>query len=129
MRENNQRVIKFRAYDKQTKQMSPSFHLFGEFLLMGAIHDWQRECGNKAESSLHAMYDLVVMQFTGLYDSKGVEIYEHDVDKERGVLVWRQDTCEYAFIGPDGFECLTNSMAAQVEIVGDIYRNPELLKP
>jgi uncharacterized phage protein (TIGR01671 family) len=73
------RVIKFRVWDKQTRQMSPSFVLFGEFTLLGAVHSWQHDCGNKAESSLEALNDLIEMQFTGLHDKSGKEIYESDI--------------------------------------------------
>lgn len=73
------REIKFKVYDNTTKQMSPEFVLFGEFLLLGAIHAWQHDSGNQAESSLEALNDLTVIQYTGLKDCEGKDIFESDI--------------------------------------------------
>lgn len=82
------RVIKFRAWDKVAEQMSPEFSLFGEFTLLGAVHLWQRECGNISKSSLESLGDLEVMQFTGLKDKNGVEIFEGDIIRKDDPCYW-----------------------------------------
>lgn len=69
-----------------------------------------------------------VGQFTGLLDKNQKEIYSGDIDKNKGVVVWMQDTCEYVFEKENGYKCLTQCMTDEVEIIGNTFENGDLLK-
>jgi hypothetical protein len=79
--------------------------------------------------------DFAVMQFTGLYDKNGREVYEGDVltDFEEKdficIIKWEDNRGHWAcydyknrYIG-FAFEYIANGL----EVIGDIYENPELL--
>lgn len=75
--------------------------------------------------------DLEVMQFTGLYDQNGAEIFEGDIV--------RQDSVSMVVAFDDGAfrtesksadqrsSLLHQARARMVAILGNIYENPELL--
>lgn len=129
---NEHRLIKFRVWDKQTKSMLSDFHLFGEVTLMGGIHAWQHEQGNKSESSIEALGDLVEMQFTGFVDKDGNDIYEGDFVKSKNFIF----ACEWINAGFHLVQVKVKSprhwslklaSATSVKVIGNIYENPELL--
>lgn len=88
-----------------------------------------------------------VEEFTGLYDRKGREIYEGDIVKTQldnepfGTVTWHEhgyffiDTTyghwspfdEYAPLGKI-MDTFIDDKKIQVEIIGNVYDNPELLK-
>ena len=122
-----QREIKFRAYHIPTKKM---FNVFS----------WCKDCffedsldGVGTSPTLPAeAKDCILMQFTGLKDKKGVEIYEGDVyimgdNNIKYLVVWHDS----GFIGNQ----IGNSSYAGLEhwkdcisIIGNIHENPELIK-
>jgi len=125
------REIKFRAWDVVDKRMIlPDIwmsRLCGEGVSLEEI------LGNE---------EYAVMQFTGLKDKNGKEIYEGDV-----VRAWKdsqQDTSEPLGVIEYGdfnavyyicFETRPENLMVmacdydQLEIIGNIYENPELLNP
>lgn len=110
------RTIKFRAFDKDTKQMWD-----GDFSLFEALGD-----------------NIELMQFTGLLDKNGKEIYEGDIitceavqreandviKKDEKILVEYKDGYFYPF----GYNCGWRSSVGDIEVIGNIYENHELLK-
>lgn len=114
------RIIKFRAWDKLAEEMQPPFSPF-------------------AVSAYNNPDNFVFMQFTGLLDKNGKEIYEGDIvtsesrDDMRVVTTNRTVSFEDgAFIATDknGYIPLDEYHIdmKNVEVIGNIYENPELLK-
>ncbi len=112
------REIKFRAWNPKTK----------------VLHSWETivtKWDNEEFTGLFLIpqdkfYKL--MQYTGLKDKNGKEIYEGDiivylVIKYKSVVEWEHGG--FGFIGADGEPMYTEE---DFEVIGNIYENPELLK-
>jgi len=78
----------------------------------------------------------ILMQFTGLHDKNGKEIYEGDIVKyqvpkyEDGDLIYTNRTIVgdvYFNCGMYWFGSLHSILPTRMEIIGNIYENPELL--
>lgn len=91
----------------------------------------------------YELKDVVLMQYTGLKDKNGKEIYEGDVIKcnphwsngdiyEVGVITWEKQRAGFMVnvgrLTVQGFKSLKMGGASHKEVIGNIYENPELIK-
>ena len=108
------REIKFRAWDKDGKNMVDN-----KFCVLQFDKVWNN-------------FRFVLMQYTGIKDTNGVEIYEGDIVK---CGYGRENTEVIEYIN-GGFGYNGNTWDywedewghEKMEVIGNIYENPELIK-
>ncbi len=108
------REIKFRAWDKYIKAMLPFEAIRldnGKFI----IGTWNFE-----ESDIVDEHDFELMQYTGLKDKNGKEIYEGDIVAGHG-LQKRVVNYDLNMFLPIWI------ISPGAEIIGNIWENPELV--
>jgi hypothetical protein len=81
---------------------------------------------------LYEMDDVVLMQYTGLKDKNGVEIYEGDVvryDCGHGHIEWESGGLIIKWFGGNQTPLSFTSWRGHghLEIIGNIHQNPELI--
>ena len=127
------REIKFRAWDKSNQCMvypgeeNTVFTFTNGILCVECLETvWKEGGGETYEKDEFFQVDCEIMQFTGLKDRHGKEIYEGDiVDYGNG----RNKVVEFI----DGCFCICGITAMPklmtlYPVIGNIYENPELLK-
>ena len=127
--------IRIRAWDKTNKEMIHDLICFyppnSEYNKGDA---WGISHSNKFNSDNGYMWgvrDLIPMIYSGVKDKKGNPIFEGDILKFNGIL-WECRFCplEFTFVWviPDGSYQSYEFKYWESEVIGNIYKNPELIK-
>ena len=126
--------LEFRAWDKRINTMYP-FVILGWNWSIEARLDIKdpesvRDIRMYNKNGNYEDYDgeIILMQWTGLYDKNGKKIYVGDIIQE-GDLIYTIEFLDGCFIArlDDNIFLPLSEVAEFSEIIGDIYNNPKLL--
>lgn len=139
------RDIKFRVWDEKNKRM---LYGVGMFDLSDADE----------KLSVTELEECPIMQFTGLMDRNGKEIYEGDVvnclpwpedtflNNQKAIVVWNAGNLTEGDLNPNGFYCFYGMAYGDdpldcksygkvitlcneyVERIGNVFENPDLVR-
>lgn len=139
------REIKFRAWSKRHNQMwgvaslswiidssyeEPELDIAPNVQAVGAT-----DGRAVSKVGMNPAKDIILMQYTGLCDKNGTDIYEGDIVKNPdGVapVAWLSDG--YVLSGLDAGDSMWETQPlmyhpiSDIEVIGNIYENPELLE-
>lgn len=134
------RNIKFRAWDKKKNDWFDDDGALWVQLNGNIDFGWNGEIMDDYTDR------VILMQYTGNKDKKGVEIYEGDVLKRTyldgmfgrthiGEVVYDKEYARYVISKPQKYtepktEDIRNTLSdrSTYEVIGNIYENPELLE-
>ncbi len=132
------RILKFRAWDKKRNKMC---------IVMSLTRPEQTPIiivRNMLESVSEGILssDLEIMQFTGLLDKNGKEIYEGDIiklEESYGVVSWIDTWACFKIISSETTSDMgqgniqvdypmSRYICCKQEVIGNVYETPELLE-
>lgn len=115
-------IPKFRAWDEKDREMCDVISL-----------DWKHEIievSNGYAIWPRDFFEVEIMQSTGLKDNDGIEFYEKDIvrnidSEELGVVEYDEGQFRVSY---NGVSEQLWEIDKDLQIIGNIYENPELLE-
>ena len=126
------REYKFRAWNKNTKKM----YKIGQITLEKGTWNYESDDRKYIGVSIPYQPSFILMQYTGLKDKNGKEIYERDIvqsDIDRALVKWNNKYGYFQLV-PIGDYYFDSDVIGQaleyidVEVIGNEFDNPELLE-
>ena len=130
------RDIKFRAWDKVSKQMLNIGLVDLEDKIVYSAGDEQNSQSYRPEPLHHNFLNverLVFMQYTGILDKNGNDIYEKDIVKNTQTnkvykVVWNGSSAAFELEDKENQYMslfFANEGFGRYKIIGNVYENPE----
>lgn len=127
--------IKFRTWDKEDKMMC----LISDDVFVDGLGEmWQTACDkyNTPNYEIERTNRYELMQYTGLKDKNGKEIYEGDIvtfddnlnDNEIFMVRWNALAGSWEMQSKEHHFLFVMRYIDLCKVIGNIYENPELLK-
>lgn len=124
-------IPKFRAWHKEFKKMQDVIQINFEKEQVWLLHN---EMLTRIYASGHEFHEVALMQWTGLQDKNGKDIYAGDIlsvpcdEWEVGVVKYDKEFASWNVdiigIGED----MLYSESSKSEVIGNIYENSDLIK-
>lgn len=138
------RKIKFRVWDKKEKAFIKSDNQYLQFVGHDNYFTFYPEEDKYPKDKNNLKEKLIIQQFTSLKDKNGREIYEGDIlkqylgpEKINSSLLWEvqyfEERASFGVTSGNCFEIFEDVLfndecSCEIEIIGNIFENPELLK-
>jgi uncharacterized phage protein (TIGR01671 family) len=121
------RTIKFRAWDTKFKEWCNYFYIDNN----GNAHTKFGSIDDIESNNRYWEEYVIINQFTGLTDKNGKEIYEGDICNTRDgdlLTCYDYNSFIYMVLFSEEHSGVNGYSQKELEVIGNIYENPELLK-
>lgn len=136
------RDIRFRAWIKPIQIFAN--RQYG-YMIDVSVINFEEKWVSDDEGTVYEFHEIELMQYIGLKDKKGVEIYEEDILKRTyldgmfgrthiGEVVYDKEYARYVINKPQKYtepktEDIRNTLSDRItyEVIGNIHNNPDLL--